>query len=201
MSIILKCVQQLSHYHCMFSQVLWYGARGPINEQKLRSIEEMLGDQSKWEEAEKLYLQLINEHCKTSDDSKLNLSNWVEPANRLATLLYLMGRLKESLAWCEMIIDAKPWHIGALSGVVMVCLKMNDEESAKKFISMGLPNLSNEMRDARNAWVEKNVDSAKQSLLQLKSSNAVYKELAQTLEMSSREIAPTIDENSLSAWQ
>ena len=83
----------------------------------------------------------------------------------------------------------------------MVCLKMNDEESAKKFISMGLPNLSNEMRDKRKAWVEKNVDSAKQSLLQLKSNNAVYEELAQTLEMSSREIAPTIDENSLSAWQ
>jgi len=138
----------------VFSQALWYGARGPINEQ--------------------------------------NLSNWVEPANRLATLLYLMGRLKESLAWCEMIIDAKPWHIGALSGVVMVCLKMNDEENAKKFISMGLPNLSTEMRDARKKWVEKNVDSAKQSLLQLKSSNAVYKELAKSLEMSSREIAPTM---------
>lgn len=181
----------------MDAQSLWYGERGPLEEMRLRNIEEALGDPSRWEEAEKQYLELINEHCKTDGEIKLNLSNWVEPANRLATLLYLMGRLKESKAWCEAILEAKPWHVGALSGVVMVCLKLNDEESAKKFISMGLPNLSAEMRDARKAWVQRNVDVATQYLLRLHSSNAVYEELAKALEKSRES---TIDGNS-SSWQ
>jgi hypothetical protein len=177
---------------------IWYGEKGPSNEQRLRNIEESLGDPSQWENAEQQYMELINEHCKSDGESKLNLSKWVEPANRLATLLYLMGRLQESKAWCEAILEAKPWHIGALSGIVMVCVKLNDEESAKKYISMGLPNLSAEMRSARKAWVERNVEVATEQLLQLQSSNAIYEKINKALQ-SSREIV-SIDDNS-SSWQ
>ena len=175
---------------------IWYGERGPLNEQRLRSIEETLGDPSQWESAERQYLDLINEHCKSDGESKLNLSMWVEPANRLATLLYLVGRLKESLSWCEAILEAKPWHIGALSGIVMVCVQLNDEESAKKYIQMGLPNLSAEMKNERKAWVERNVEIAKQQLLQLQSSNEIYEKIGKAF---SKDIV-SIDDNN-SSWQ
>ncbi len=175
---------------------IWYGEKGPLNEQRLRSIEETLGDPSKWEDAEQLYMQLINENCKSDGDSKPNLSLWVEPANRLATLLYLMGRLEESKTWCEAILEAKPWHIGALSGIVMVCVQLKDEESAKKYIQMGLPNLSTEMRSARKAWVERNVEIATEQLRQLQSSNAIYENISKAF---STEVVSVDDTDS--SWQ
>lgn len=175
---------------------IWYGEKGPLKEQRLRSIEETLGDPSKWEDAEQQYMQLINENCKSDGDSKPNLSLWVEPANRLATLLYLMGRLKESKTWCEAILEAKPWHIGALSGIVMVCVQLKDEESAKKYIQMGLPNLSTEMRSARKAWVERNVEIARAQLLQLQSSNAIYENISKAF---STEVVSIDDTDS--SWQ
>lgn len=99
---------------------LWYGERGPINQRKLHAIEEMLSDPSDpslLAEAEKSFLALIREHCSTDGTmDNLDLSNWVEPANRYATLLWLVGRLNESKQWCERILLVKPWHIGALAG-------------------------------------------------------------------------------------
>jgi hypothetical protein len=152
---------------------LWYGERGPLNEKKLHEIEEKLVDPSQWPGAEKQYLDLIREHCSGADGSmdNLDLSNWVEPANRLATLLFLMGRLNESKQWCERILLAKPWHIGALSGIVMVCMKMSDEEGAIKYSLMGLPNLSAQMRNARVDWVKRNVQLAEKNLLRLEELN------------------------------
>ena len=154
---------------------LWYGERGPLNEKKLHEIEEQLSDPSQWHDAENKYLNLIREHCCGADGNmdNIDLSNWVEPANRLATLLFLMGRLNESKQWCERILLAKPWHIGALSGVVMVCMKLNDEKGAIKYSLMGLPNLSSKMRSAREEWVKKNVQLAEKNLLRLEESNRI----------------------------
>mmetsp|Transcript_8043 Transcript_8043/g.17442 ORF Transcript_8043/g.17442 Transcript_8043/m.17442 type:complete len:360 (+) Transcript_8043:266-1345(+) len=147
---------------------LWYGERGSMNERKLHAIEDTLMDPSLWPEAENQYLALINEHCSDSGSKDgYNLSNWVEPANRLATLLYLMGRFGESKQWCERILSAKPWHIGALSGVVMVCMKMGDEESVLKYSEMGMPNLTTEMRGKRKEWVSKQVQFAEKNLCRL----------------------------------
>lgn len=151
---------------------LWYGERGSMNERKLKAIEETLGDPDLWPQAENEYLELIREHC-TIDGSmdKLQLSNWVEPANRLATLLFLMGRYKESKNWCEKIINAKPWHIGALSGIVMVCMRIGDKEGVLKYSMLGLPNLTPQMRNSRREWVQRNVEIAEQKLLQLQEAN------------------------------
>lgn len=107
---------------------IWYGERGPINEMKLREVEDE--DPNQWPEAENKYLELIRVHCSADGSmDNLNLSNWVEPANRLATLLFLMGRFSESKEWCDKILDSKPWHIGALSGtlkdVVVVVVVVN----------------------------------------------------------------------------
>ena len=148
---------------------LWYGERGPMNERKLRDIEESLNNPSLWPDAEKKYMALIHEHC--AEKGKLNLSNWVEPANRLATLLFLMGRFGESKQWCERILSTKPWHIGALSGVVVVCMKMGDKESVLKYSLMGLPNSSMQMRNRRQEWVQQNAQLAEKNLIRLEELN------------------------------
>merc|ERR1719203_315785 len=109
-----------------------------MNERKLKAVEEMLHDPDLWHEAENQYIELIREHCSTDGSlEKVDLSNWVEPANRLATLYFIMGRFGESKKWCERILKARPWHVGALSGVVMVCMKLGDKEGVLKYSIMG----------------------------------------------------------------
>lgn len=39
--------------------------------------------------------------------------DWVEPANRLATLRYIEGDYHDSIALCLKILRQKPWHFGA----------------------------------------------------------------------------------------
>mmetsp|Transcript_23956 Transcript_23956/g.49619 ORF Transcript_23956/g.49619 Transcript_23956/m.49619 type:complete len:367 (-) Transcript_23956:68-1168(-) len=165
---------------------LWYGERGPLNERKLRLYEERLMDvrvSSAWPEVLDHYLGLVYEHCGVGVDEsegvgekrrledvdfdQLDLGKWIEPANRLATLLFLMGRLAESKAWCERILAEKPWHVGALSGIVVVCLKLNDEESAKTWAMKALPGVSPQTRRLRSEWVKTNVNLAKRKLEEL----------------------------------
>ena len=147
---------------------LWYGERGRANEIELRKIEDTTVEQNQWPEAERRYLELIRKHCSIDGTmDNLELTNWVEPANRLATLLFMMGRLKESRKWCKRILNVKPWHIGALSGIAIVCMQMGDGEGVIKYSLMGLPNLSPEMRKQRKEWIENNVYIAEKQLLRL----------------------------------
>jgi len=143
---------------------LWYGERGSANMRKLQAVEASLADPSLWPEAEKQYVALINEHCGERGGN-VNLSHWVEPANRLATLLFLMGRFAESKQWCERILREKPWHVGALQGVVLVCAKMGDREGVVKYSSLGLPVIT--ARGERREWVRRNVGLAKENLSRL----------------------------------
>eukprot|EP00804_Cyclotella_cryptica_P001918 CCRYP_007369-RA/>CCRYP_007369-RA protein AED:0.11 eAED:-0.01 QI:0/-1/0/1/-1/0/1/0/256 len=160
---------------------IWYGERGASNERRLRTIEELLvaDGPSSWPQAEIEYMALIQEHCGAgdtdSDEINFDLSVWVEPANRLATLLYIMGRFDESKMWCERILSAKPWHIGALSGIVLVCMRLNDEEGILKWAPRGLTILSEETIAARKAWVERNVSLARQKLVDMEELSRSYR--------------------------
>ena len=147
---------------------LWYGERGKANEIELRKIEDTTVEENQWPEAEKRYLELIRKHCSVDGTmDNLELTHWVEPANRLATLLFMMGRLKESRKWCKRILNVKPWHIGALSGIAIVCMQMGDGEGVIKYSLKGLPNLSPEMRKQRKEWIKSNVYIAEKQLLRL----------------------------------
>lgn len=159
---------------------LWYGECGASNAKVLRAFEEELvgGGPESWPEAEREYLRLIDEHCdgggaKTNRED-LDLSLWIEPANRLATLYYMMGRLDDSKLWCERILDAKPWHIGALSGIILVCMQLKDKEGVMKWASKGMPRLSEETLSARKEWVERNVELAEQKLYDLEKLSENY---------------------------
>ena len=91
---------------------------------------------------------------------------FAEPVNRLATLLYLQGRLEESRALCETVLAVKPWHFGASSGMVMVCAGLGDPNAARQWASRRLPPIQpTGSNKRRRQWVERAVDDATKALL------------------------------------
>ncbi len=128
---------------------LWIAERGPEEASKLLHAEELISVES-WTDAEMTLLSLIEEHG----------IHWTEPVNRLATLYYMLGRYDESKALCELVLDIKPWHFGALSGIVLVCTAKNDASGARHWANMRLPPPG----ERRNQWTESAVQNAKKSL-------------------------------------
>eukprot|EP00550_Attheya_septentrionalis_P012220 CAMPEP_0198304470 /NCGR_PEP_ID=MMETSP1449-20131203/57420_1 /TAXON_ID=420275 /ORGANISM="Attheya septentrionalis, Strain CCMP2084" /LENGTH=327 /DNA_ID=CAMNT_0044006995 /DNA_START=504 /DNA_END=1487 /DNA_ORIENTATION=+ len=135
---------------------LWFAERGPVAAAELVFAEELAGQgPAKWPEAEKALRNLIEEHGVY----------WVEPVNRLATLYYMQGRLEESRSLCEMVLSVKPWHFGALSGIVLVCTGLGDAQGARLWASRRLPPVPpTGGNDRRAEWVEHAVDEAHKSL-------------------------------------
>ena len=118
----------------------WFAERGPESASLLLQAEQLSNMDDEYndeginpyhEEAELQFRKIIDEHGVY----------WAEPINRLATLLYKQGRLEESKACCELVLAVKPWHFGALSGIVMVCIGMKDYVNAKIWADRRLPPL------------------------------------------------------------
>jgi hypothetical protein len=132
---------------------LWFEERGAAAARELKAAEvlSMSGPQY-WDEAEAKLRDLIEEHGV----------HWAEPVNRLATLMYLRGRLKESKELCEIVLAVKPWHFGALSGVVMVCAGLSDVSGARLWADRRLPPLlpDGDTTERRMLWVERAVKEA-----------------------------------------
>lgn len=128
---------------------LWFAERGPQAATLLLRAEELvsMGTESKWQDAEELLWTLVEEHG----------IHWAEPLNRLATLYYLQGRMEESKALCEVVLQSKPWHFGALSGIVLVCAGMNDVSGARLWADRRLPALlpKHTSGDRRAVWVRR----------------------------------------------
>lgn len=158
----LKEIQLLSTLHNSDDAVnelwaLWIAERGPTAAANLLHAEELMSVES-WTEAEQLLLTLIDTHG----------IHWAEPVNRLATLYYMQGRVEESKALCELVLETKPWHFGALSGIVLVCTAMNDAVGARMWAARRLPPViggpSVSGGERRNTWTERAVDDAEESL-------------------------------------
>lgn len=136
---------------------LWFAERGPQAATLLLRAEELVSQgETKWSDAEELLWSLIQEHG----------IHWAEPVNRLATLMYLQGRLEESKTLCELVLESKPWHFGALSGIVLVCAGMNDVSGARLWADRRLPPLipQNTSGDRRSMWVKRACADAKAGL-------------------------------------
>ena len=69
---------------------------------------------------------------------------WVEPINRLATLLFYQGQLEESKKLCEFVLKHKPWHFGCQTGIVTVCQQLNDTAGVEYWSAKRMPPLQEE---------------------------------------------------------
>jgi hypothetical protein len=135
---------------------LWFSERGPHAANELCNIEELIAQGPRsWLEAEERLRDLIDEHGVY----------FVEPINRLATLLFLQGRLEDSKILCETVLAVKPWHFGALSGIVIVCAGLGDTSAARQWAPRRLPPIQPTGSNKRRAqWVERSVQDATKAL-------------------------------------
>lgn len=124
---------------------LWFQERGPKAAAQLLKAEELTaGGPQGYHEAELILLNLVETYG----------AGWAEPLNRLATLYYMQGRLEDSEKFCKMVLTVKPWHFGALSGIVMVYAGLHDAEKARKWAARRLPTYApNGPNRRRIAWV------------------------------------------------
>jgi len=63
---------------------------------------------------------------------------FAEGWNRRATVHYLAGDLRKSIADCDEVLKRNPLHFGALSGLGQIYLQMEDEPNALKWFRRAL---------------------------------------------------------------
>jgi len=71
--------------------------------------------------------------------------DFAEGWNKRATVYYLLGEYRKSLADCDEVMKRNPYHFGALSGYGMIYLKLGDPARALPYFERALavnPNLS-----------------------------------------------------------
>src|SRR5438132_10788458 len=69
---------------------------------------------------------------------------FAEGWNKRATVYYLLGEYKKSLADCDEVIKRNPYHFGALSGYGMIYMQLDQPATALEYFEQALrvnPNL------------------------------------------------------------
>ena len=139
---------------------LWFSERGPKAEALLQKADDLMSEGPLgFRQSEEILRGLIKEHGVF----------FVEPVNRLATLYYLQGRLEEALPLNKIVLSVKPWHFGALSGIVMVYAGLGDAERARQWAAFRLPSSAQTRR--RHQWVERAVLDIQGALFQAEKRN------------------------------
>lgn len=129
---------------------LWIAEKGPSAATLLLRSEQLMHVES-YNEAESILWTIIHQYGV----------HWAEPINRLATLKYMQGRYQESKQLCEIVLSIKPWHFGALRGIVLICTASNDASGARLWSEKCLPNFIGERR---SQWVSQAIEAATQRL-------------------------------------
>lgn len=132
----------------------WYHERGAKAASLLERAYELSDRRETQIQAESILLELIDEYGV----------HWVEPVNCLATLYYLQGRLRESEELCLKVLKIKPWHVGALSGIVLVYEGLNASDKACQWAARRLLVAPTGSNRRRQQWVERSVAEAEKAL-------------------------------------
>jgi len=122
----------------------WITERGKANANTLRQADGYISERANWAKGEDLLRTLI-----------MDEPEWVEPKNRLATLLYMKGMVHESATLCECILVQKPWHFGALSGIVLCYSRTQQVEREVYWRRRQLPD--ERLQDERKRWTTAHV--------------------------------------------
>ena len=128
----IQMLEQLAESDSPVPQLwdLWYSQRGGEALGRLRQADKLMADPTTWQDCEDSLKLLVKEYS----------IYFVEPINRLATLYYLQGRMEASYHLCRLIIlHLKPWHFGALAGIVQVCLALGNRDEARYWATKRLP--------------------------------------------------------------
>jgi tetratricopeptide (TPR) repeat protein len=89
--------------------------------------------------AELLLAQAVKASAAGENETALKILNglidvhpeFMEAWNRRATVYFLMGRYKESLADIDQVLQREPRHFGALSGLGMIKQRQGDLAAAR----------------------------------------------------------------------
>jgi hypothetical protein len=140
---------------------LWYSERGGTAKAQLEKADGLMSNPDTWKECETLLKGLV-------DDFGVY---FVEPLNRLATLYFLQSKFEKGYILCLIILKIKPWHFGALSGIVQVCIGRGDRNGARYWAEKRLPGMvpgtssppfpeEGPVNPRRQEWVDEQVAKA-----------------------------------------
>jgi tetratricopeptide (TPR) repeat protein len=105
---------------------LWYRQAGDAAESQLIRGTRLMSD-NHFDEAESVFSDLIKE-----------FPSFPEGHNKLATVLYLQGKFKQSAEECEVTLDKNPHHFGAWNGKGMCLYKLARYDEAIKCFEMAM---------------------------------------------------------------
>mmetsp|Transcript_55234 Transcript_55234/g.152036 ORF Transcript_55234/g.152036 Transcript_55234/m.152036 type:complete len:220 (+) Transcript_55234:75-734(+) len=132
---------------------LWTHERGEAAHLQLREADQLMGTANP---------DMLVRAAAMVDEIMREHENWVEPINRMATILFLQGRYDESVEMCLKVLELKPWHFGALSGIVMCYSRLGNAEEMNKWANRALPPSgtfkkpgSDTVYEPRKGWVNK----------------------------------------------
>lgn len=123
----------------------WFGASGKEPNDELVEAELLCRSSDTYHKAEDKLRNLIHMY-----------PNFTEAKNRLATLLFMKGMTKESASLCEVILQEKPWHFGAISGAVLCYQRLGNLERATLWNSKQMPE---GIGDERGEWCRNHVQN------------------------------------------
>jgi len=95
---------------------------------------------------EEMEMGLYNEAIYTFSNVIKRKPDFAEGWNKRATVLFLAGDLRSSLADCDEVIKRNPQHFGALSGYGQIYFQLKEYEKSIEYFRRALevnPNLSN----------------------------------------------------------
>jgi len=172
---------------------LWFNERGAAASKLLQQARELMEQGPKeQEEAESILLALVDEYGVY----------FTEPLNQLAILYYVQGRYEKALQLNKMVLSVKPWHIGALSHIVMVYAEMADQNTARQWAFFRLPPFSYGGSNQRRArWVERAVVEATLRLHQGEKNNALSFGISDREWISKQVNNNNYDTSDANAWQ
>ena len=98
--------------------ILWHAQEGIEMERELNDATQLM-DSQQHDQALEMFRSLV-EKCP----------EFAEAHNKLATLLFMMGRFEESVKECEEVLRRIPHHFGALNGMGLCLFDLRRYEEA-----------------------------------------------------------------------